>query len=68
MINPNRLNVIEVRIRKNSIRNGCSTCRGTKNPAVARIRIPKRTDFVAAAPDRDYRYGVRIETDVLRFQ
>ena len=49
-MNPNKLKVIAVNIKKNIIKNGCIIDKSTKNPAVAIIIPPIISDFVAAAP------------------
>ena len=49
---PNKANVIEVKIKKNIIKNGCSISRSTKSPAVQIITVPIIRDLVAAAPTK----------------
>ena len=50
IINPNKLNVTAVNIKKNIIINGCAIFKSTNIPAVAIITQPIINDFVAAAP------------------
>ena len=52
IINPNKLKVIAVNIRKNIITKGWAIDKSTKNPAVAMIMHPIIRDFVAASPTK----------------
>ena len=49
-MNPNRLNVTAVIIRKATIHTGCMILMGMNSDAVARITSPRAMDFEAAAP------------------
>ena len=50
MMNPKRAKLTQVITRKATIANGCAICRSTKRAAVARMTVPMKSAFVAAAP------------------
>ncbi len=59
IIKPNRLNDMQVSIRKVTIHTGCAIFKSTKKLAVISMTIPMIKDLVAAAPTKPIRISIK---------